>query len=171
MVINATFNNISAMSWWSVLLVEETGGPGENHRPVASHWQTLAHNVVHLALLESRRNNNNRSLIIWCHNLHDGIISLIWEVWAHTTGLAPSFFYWSTCTYAGMWSVIYTSVKVRFWHFLRFILFFLIDTRAVHHRLVRPVLPVSLYCSFLIVTLVLSKRLFTSHLIKEYRYH
>jgi hypothetical protein len=20
-----------------------TGGPGENHRPVASHWQTLSH--------------------------------------------------------------------------------------------------------------------------------
>jgi hypothetical protein len=34
---NATFNNISVISWWSVLLVEETGGPGENHRPVASH--------------------------------------------------------------------------------------------------------------------------------------
>jgi hypothetical protein len=34
MVFNATFNNISAMSWRSVLLVEETGGPGENHRPV-----------------------------------------------------------------------------------------------------------------------------------------
>jgi hypothetical protein len=34
------------MSWWSVLLVEETGVPGENHRPVASHWQTLSHNVV-----------------------------------------------------------------------------------------------------------------------------
>jgi len=29
--------NISAISWRSVLLVEETGGPGENHRPVASH--------------------------------------------------------------------------------------------------------------------------------------
>jgi hypothetical protein len=26
--------------------MEETGGPGENHRPVASHWQTLSHNVV-----------------------------------------------------------------------------------------------------------------------------
>jgi hypothetical protein len=25
MVFNATFNNISVMSWWSVLLVEETG--------------------------------------------------------------------------------------------------------------------------------------------------
>ena len=35
------------MSCRSVLLVKETGGPGENHRPVASHWQTLSHNVVH----------------------------------------------------------------------------------------------------------------------------
>ncbi len=34
---NATFNNISAISWRSVLLVVETGGPGENHRSVASH--------------------------------------------------------------------------------------------------------------------------------------
>jgi hypothetical protein len=41
MVFNASFNNISVISWWSVLLVEETGVPGENHRPVASHWQTL----------------------------------------------------------------------------------------------------------------------------------
>ena len=31
MVFNATFNNISAISWRSVLLVEETGGPGEDH--------------------------------------------------------------------------------------------------------------------------------------------
>ena len=37
LVFNATFNNISVISWWSVLLVEETAGPGENHRPVASH--------------------------------------------------------------------------------------------------------------------------------------
>ena len=41
-----TCNNISVISWWSVLLVEETGVPVENHRPVASHWQTLSHNVV-----------------------------------------------------------------------------------------------------------------------------
>ena len=26
-----------AISWWSVSLVEETGEPRENHRPVASH--------------------------------------------------------------------------------------------------------------------------------------
>ena len=29
MVLNAIFNNISVILWWSVLLVEETGGPGE----------------------------------------------------------------------------------------------------------------------------------------------
>jgi hypothetical protein len=46
MVINTTLNNISAISWLSVLLVEETGGPGENHRPVASHRQTLSHNAI-----------------------------------------------------------------------------------------------------------------------------
>jgi hypothetical protein len=30
----ATFNNISVILWWSVLLVEEAGVPGEKHRPV-----------------------------------------------------------------------------------------------------------------------------------------
>ena len=37
MVFNATFNNISVISWRLVLLVEKTRVPGENHRPVASH--------------------------------------------------------------------------------------------------------------------------------------
>jgi hypothetical protein len=31
MVFNATINNISVLLWQSVLLVEETGVPGENH--------------------------------------------------------------------------------------------------------------------------------------------
>ena len=34
MVFNATFNNISVISWRSVLLVGEAGIPGEYHRPV-----------------------------------------------------------------------------------------------------------------------------------------
>jgi hypothetical protein len=62
MVFKATFNNISVISWRSVLLVEETGGPGENHRLVASHWQTLSHNVVQLALIK-----------IWTRNYQWGI--------------------------------------------------------------------------------------------------
>jgi hypothetical protein len=40
---NATFNNISAISWQPVLVVEEAGVPGENHRPWANNWYTLSH--------------------------------------------------------------------------------------------------------------------------------
>ena len=46
MVFNATFNNISVISWRSVLFLEETGVPGENHRPIANYRQTLSHNIV-----------------------------------------------------------------------------------------------------------------------------
>ena len=53
MELNATYNNISVISWQSFLLVEETRAPSENHWPVPSHWQTLSHTVmlyrVHLA--------------------------------------------------------------------------------------------------------------------------
>jgi hypothetical protein len=52
MVLNATFNNITSISWRSVLLVEETGVPGEKHRP-AQVTDKLDHKVlyqVHLAL-------------------------------------------------------------------------------------------------------------------------
>jgi len=37
-VLNATFINISAISWRPDLVVEEAGVPEENHRPRASNW-------------------------------------------------------------------------------------------------------------------------------------
>ena len=37
---------LTLKSWRSVLLIEETRVPSENHRLVASHWQTLSHNAV-----------------------------------------------------------------------------------------------------------------------------
>jgi hypothetical protein len=37
MVLNATFNTNSIISWRSVLLVEETRVHGENYRPAANH--------------------------------------------------------------------------------------------------------------------------------------
>jgi len=41
-MLNATFSNISAISWRPLLVVEEGGVPGENHRPWASNWYTLS---------------------------------------------------------------------------------------------------------------------------------
>ena len=35
-------SNISAISWRPILVVEEVGVPGENHRPWASNWSTLS---------------------------------------------------------------------------------------------------------------------------------
>ena len=47
MVFNAIFNDISAISWRSILLVEETRICEENHRSATSHYcQTLSHSVV-----------------------------------------------------------------------------------------------------------------------------
>jgi hypothetical protein len=44
------------MSWWSVILVEEAGGPGENHRPVARGWcnnnQGVAFMITFLLFIE-----------------------------------------------------------------------------------------------------------------------
>jgi hypothetical protein len=58
-VLNATFNNISIISWLSVLLLEETWLRGENHLLAASHWQSLSHNGV------SRIRTHNVSCSIW----------------------------------------------------------------------------------------------------------
>ena len=37
LVFDATFSNISTISWWPVLVVEEAGVPREKHRPWASN--------------------------------------------------------------------------------------------------------------------------------------
>ena len=41
-VFNSTFNNISVISWQSVLLVEETGVPGE------CNWLYIVHIYMHV---------------------------------------------------------------------------------------------------------------------------
>jgi len=40
MLLNTIFTTISVISLRSVLLVDETGIPGENHRSAASHFIT-----------------------------------------------------------------------------------------------------------------------------------
>ena len=50
---NATFNNISVISWQSVLLVGEAALSGDNHWPAAGHCQTLSHKVVWVHLIRA----------------------------------------------------------------------------------------------------------------------
>ena len=57
MVFNATFNNIQLYHGGQFYWCRKTGVPGENHRPAASHWQTLSHNVVSSTLSGVETNN------------------------------------------------------------------------------------------------------------------
>jgi hypothetical protein len=59
MVLNTNFNNISVISWRSVLLVEETGVYGKNHRSAASHLQSLSH-YVELSTPRHERDSNSQ---------------------------------------------------------------------------------------------------------------
>jgi len=65
---SATFNNILVILWQTVLLVEETGVHRENHRSVASHWQTLSHNIVlSTSRLSGIRTDNINGHRHWLH--------------------------------------------------------------------------------------------------------
>jgi hypothetical protein len=116
LVFYATFNNISVISWRSVLLVEETGRPWEKHRPVESHWQTLSHNVVHIALIE-----------IWTHNISGDTHWLHCKSNYHTVfvcpfvllSFCPFFYFWSLCC------MFFFDLRILICHFGIFKLFFI----------------------------------------------
>ena len=54
MVFNTTFNNISVISWRSILLVDV---PAENHQPVASRGRILYYHIMYRVVLAIRTRN------------------------------------------------------------------------------------------------------------------
>jgi len=101
MVFNDIFNNITVISWWSVLLVQETRVPGETHWLAASHWQTLSNNVVSSTLRHDRDLN---SLYFSGDKL-----------WFYSTGSCKSYFY----------TIMTTTALTKIWiifqsHFIKF---------------------------------------------------
>jgi magnesium-transporting ATPase (P-type) len=86
-VLNLTFNYISAISWRSVLLVEETGVSWENYR---------------LRLKTMNQDDNTCFMIYWEHQLY---VNIVWfyfisgwffcyvEIMKTTFNLFPNFFY------------------------------------------------------------------------------
>ena len=126
MVFNATFNNNSVIAWWSVLLVEKTGGPGENHRPVASHWQTLSHKNVMLYTLSWSRFELTTSVVIGTDcigscksNYHTIMATTAPQVLCNTVNmllLREDFFFWRH-TYHSSWWVLDSLFVIRSLHF------------------------------------------------------
>ena len=60
---NATFNSIPVISWRPVLLVEEAGIPGENHRLWERNWYTFSHKYaasqLHLNFLDRPKSGSS----------------------------------------------------------------------------------------------------------------
>ena len=61
-VLFSTFNTISAISYRSDLIVEKSGGPGKNDRPVADKLHYITSHQEHLTTL-SPKVISNRSII------------------------------------------------------------------------------------------------------------
>ena len=57
-VFNATFNNISAISWRSILLMEETGVPGKTTALSQDTDRFLSHNVISSTPRHNRDSNS-----------------------------------------------------------------------------------------------------------------
>ena len=80
MVFNATFNNMSAISWRSVLnlLVEETGRPGEN----------LNRKIVERSNIDTTNTPITLTILTWHRHfgIKSGGIKLV--VWAKTSAVS-----------------------------------------------------------------------------------
>jgi hypothetical protein len=91
MVFNVIFNTISVISWRSVLLVEETGRPGENHRPVASHTPYSSVTFIPCWPPKFKQYQDRNICFQQYHRLTSSIITIWRFVWWCLTPLSTIF--------------------------------------------------------------------------------
>ena len=65
MQFNATFNNISVISWQSVLMVEETGVPRENSCSIQTHYLDFCVCSYTVLLYAQRRSSKYQYYSLW----------------------------------------------------------------------------------------------------------
>ena len=101
MVFKATFNNISVISWRSVLLVVETVVPGETNRPVTDNIYHIMFYRIHLSTLtprQKRDSNFSGNMHRWHRSLQSVMVFFCENKWNriilnHTVFLLPSTFF------------------------------------------------------------------------------
>jgi hypothetical protein len=78
MVLNHTFNNISVISWWSVLLVENTGVPGNIPvRITNSDTLRIVENTTLELACAAQDGNPTVASFSWCKDNSTASIAMI----------------------------------------------------------------------------------------------
>jgi hypothetical protein len=95
----------------SFIDVLKQGGPGENHWPVASHWQTLLHNVVlSTPLAVSRIWTHSARIIYWKFKIYINITSNFEIQWdRYIVWLSLAYFLW---LYSKFFIILYKILKI-----------------------------------------------------------
>ena len=111
--------------WWGKReYAEETGVLGEIHRPVASHWQAVSHNVVSSTYHHERDSNITGYMQIYDHDI-TLLLFILYCMFCWSLFVLFYFFFWPLCClfFFDIWILIIPLVssnsssvsKIYFW--------------------------------------------------------